>query len=365
MPRQTSYDPWLYLTAGLLVVGGILMVGSTSHYVAARFGQPPQYYLVRQLIHAVLGLGLMYVMMRVPYGRLADRRVLGSSLALCFAALLLVMFMPASNGAHRWLQVGPLRLQPSEFAKLLAVAFTALVLSRKEDRIASPREIGTPLLAVLAPMVLLIVVEPDLGTAVMLCLTVGVMLFVAGLPWRQVGWASVALVGLGALGIVAQPYRLQRVREFLSADGDIRSLGWQLQQSLIALGSGGVAGVGFGRGHQKAYFLPEAHTDFVFSVIGEELGLLGVLAVLAAFLVLFWRGLRAAVAIRARDAFGFYLAVGLTALLVLQGLINMGVCVGLFPTKGLALPFVSYGGSSLLASLLAMGVLLNVSQHSN
>jgi len=363
MPRRLSYDPWLYLTVGLLVVGGILMVGSTSHYVAARFGQPPQHYLVRQLIHAVLGLALMLAIMRVPYGRLADRAVLGPALAVCFAALLVVMFMPAANGAHRWLQLGPLRLQPSEFAKPLAVIVAALVLARKEDRIASPREVGLPLLAVLAPMVLLIVVEPDLGTAIMLCVAVGVMLFVAGLPWRHVGWTSLAFVALAALGIAIQPYRLHRLREFLNADGDFNSLGWQLKQSQIALGSGGVAGVGFGQGRQKAYFLPEAHTDFVFSVIGEELGLIGVLVVLAAFLVLFWRGMRAAV--RAPDRLGFYVAVGLTSLLVLQGLINMGVCIGLFPTKGLALPFVSYGGSSLMASLLAMGVLLNVSQHSN
>ncbi len=179
--------------------------------------------------------------------------------------------------------------------------------------------------------------------------------------------AILATAGIGALGFVAavlaEPYRMGRIGAFLDPGSDALGANFQLNQSLIAVGSGGLTGVGLGQGQQKAYFLPAAHTDFIFSVVGEELGLIGTVGVLLAFLVVFWRGMRSA--LRAPDRFGFYLALGLTHLLVLQGLINMCVCLGLLPTKGLPLPFISYGGSSLLASMAAMGLLLNVSQHSN
>jgi len=352
----------LFLTAGLLVLGGLLMVSSTSLYPAMRLNLDPEYFLIRQCVWTCIGLVALLITMNVPYGRLADGRVVLAAVAVSLVLLIVVLAMPAIGGAHRWLVLGPLRLQPSEFAKLSAILFTAHVLSRKEEQVNDFGAVPLPLVVVLAPIAFLIVIEPDLGSAMMLATAVSVMVFVAGLRWRYVfalgGCAAVAL----AVGILARPYRRERLLAFLTGDAD-HSVLYQLNQSLVALGHGGPFGVGLGNGQQKAYFLPEAHTDFVYAVIGEEFGLAGTLMVLAAFLILFWRGLRAAFG--APDRFGFHLALGITTLLVLQALINMGVCVGLFPTKGLALPFLSYGGSSLVATLAATGVLLNVSQHSS
>lgn len=364
MPRRTSYDRWLFLTAGLLVLGGLLMVASASQYVTERHEVGRHYFLMRQAMWLFVGTIALGVMMSIPYAKLADRRLVGVLMAGSFLALAVVLTMPEFHGARRWLLLGPFRVQPSEFVKLVAIVFAASLLGRKEDRVHEFWAVPFPCIAWLMPLVFLIVIEPDLGSAVMLAGTVCVMIFVAGLPWRHVA-AIAGVGGLGVvLGILAQPYRVERILAFLRAsDHDINTLDWQLQQSLIALGSGGFTGLGLGQGRQKMLFLPEPHTDFIYAVIGEEFGLLGTVLVLLAFLVLFWRGLRAAAG--APDRFGFYLALGLTTLLVFQGLINMGVCVGLLPTKGLALPYVSYGGSSLVATLAATGVLLNVSQHSN
>jgi cell division protein FtsW len=212
-------------------------------------------------------------------------------------------------------------------------------------------------------MAFLILIEPDLGSAVMLVVVASVMIFAAGLSWRYVGLVGgIGSVGL-ILAVIIEPYRLKRVMAFINPSLDAYGASFQLNQSLIAVGSGGLTGAGLGESYQKAFYLPAAHTDFIFSVIGEELGMVGTFGLLLAFLLIFWRGMRAAQ--RAPDRFGFYLALGMTNLLVLQALINMSVCLGLLPTKGLPLPFISYGGSSLLASLVATGLLLNVSRHSN
>ena len=363
MPRRMSYDKILFATAGFLMLGGLMMVGSTSTWASMRNDLPPNHYMVRQSVWLCLGLVAMLVMMNVPYQRLARGRMVLAALAAALLALVMVFAMPTIGGAHRWLVLGPLRLQPSEFVKFVAILFTAYVLARKEDQVNDFWAVPMPLAVVLGPIVVLIMLEPDLGSTVMLVAAVTVLVFVAGLRWRYVlalaGAGLVALVG----SIVLASYRLERVLAFLRADDDLLSVDYQLRQSLVALGHGGSFGLGLGEGYQKAYFLPEAHTDFVYAVIGEEFGLIGTVLVLVAFLLLFWRGVRAALG--APDRFGFFLALGITMLIVLQALVNMGVCVGLFPTKGLALPFVSYGGSSLLATLAATGVLLNVSQHSN
>jgi cell division protein FtsW len=225
------------------------------------------------------------------------------------------------------------------------------------------KRVVLPTALALGPMAFLIVIEPDLGSSFMLALTAFVMLFVAGLRWKYVG----AVAGAGALGVVAaviaEPYRMQRILTFLNPMEDTQKSGFQLAQSLIALGSGGVLGTGWGQGQQKAFYLPAAHTDFIYSVIGEELGLVGTIFLLAAFLVLFWRGMRTAAG--APDRFGYYLALGITTLVAFQALIHMGVCIGILPTKGLPLPLVSHGGSSLVATMAALGVLVNVSRHSN
>ena len=363
MPRRMSYDKVLFLTAGFLMLGGLLMVGSTSSFASMKLDLPADHYMVRQSVWMCAGLVAMLVMMNVPYERLANGRLVGVSLLLSIVALVGVFLMPPVNGAHRWLFFGPLGIQPSEFVKYVAILFTAWVLSRKQDEVNDFWAVPIPLAIILGPIVVLIYIEPDLGSTVMLMAVISLMVFVAGLRWRYV----FAFASVGAMALVASvlyaPYRLERVLAFLRADDNILSVQYQLRQSLVALGHGGAFGLGLGGGHQKAYFLPEAHTDFVYAVIGEEFGLIGTVVVLVAFLVLFWRGMRAALG--APDRFGFYLALGITSLIVVQALVNMSVCVGLFPTKGLALPFLSYGGSSLLATLAATGVLLNVSQHSN
>lgn len=361
MPRRMAYDRWLFVTTLLIVVAGLIMVGSSSNYAAMLSGSASTFYL-KQALHVALGFLALYVTMRVRYQLLADRTLLGVGFCGFLVLLGVTLFMPDAGGAARWIRVGPLGLQPSEFAKLFAVLFVAATVARREERIGELRAVLVPTLVVLGPLVALIAIE-DLGSATIVAAIGALLLFVAGLPWRFVFAGAAAGSALFAVGVLVEGYRMRRILAFLDPSSDPSGASYQLFQSLIAFGNGGTFGVGLGGGQQKAHFIFGSHTDFIFSTIGEELGLIGTLAFLAAFMVIFWRGVRAALG--APDRFGFYLALGTTSLIVLQALINMGVAIGLLPTKGLALPFVSYGGSSLLASMAAMGLLLNVSQHSN
>jgi cell division protein FtsW len=302
--------------------------------------------------------------MALPLSRLDNRRVVVTLVGFSLVLLLLVLAMPAAGGAHRWFRLGPLGLQPSELAKITTVILLAFVLSRRStEQVNDLRTTLLPVLTIVGAMVFLIVIEPDLGSAVMVLATAAVMLFVAGLRFRYLGAAFALGVLFVTLAILAQPYRIERVKSFLSPGSDPQGSGFQLAQSRLAVGSGGVTGVGFGMGQQKAYYLPAPHTDFIFSVVGEEFGLIGTLGLVASAVLLAWRGLRATVG--APNRFAFYAALGGTMLIVLQSLIHMGVCVGLLPTKGLPFPLVSYGGSSLIASFAVIGLILNVSQHSN
>jgi cell division protein FtsW len=357
------YDRWLFFTAGMLVMVGLLMVGSSSHYLAMSMGKTPHAFLLKQALHLILGLVALVVALQVPYPRLSDPRFVLALVVLSLVGLVVALAMPASGGAHRWIRLGPVGFQPSELAKFVSVVFLASVLARKEGQIDDPWAVPIPCLAVVGVLALLAGIEPDLGGALMLAGIAATMLFAAGLRWRYV----LVLAGAGVLGalgaILAEPYRVRRILSYLNPTADLQGSGFQLDQSLIAIGRGGITGVGLGLGQQKAFFLPAAHNDFIFSIVGEELGLAGTAMLLGSFLFLFWRGLRAAV--RAPDRFGFFLGLGLTNLLVLQALSNMAVCLGLLPTKGLALPFISYGGSSLVVSMLATGLLLNVSQYSD
>lgn len=365
-PKRMAYDRWLFFTAALLVFGGLLMVGSSSNYVALDSGRSPSAFWVRHGLHALLGLAGMIGALSVHYQRLDRRGLIGALILITLVALIVVLAMPAAGGARRWLPLGPFKLQPSEFAKLLVVAFLAYLLSRKAARV-NAAAVLVPSALVVGSLAVLVLVEPDLGSAAMLVLVAAVMTFVAGLRWKYIGVAAAAGVVLLASAIVIAPYRWERVAGWWNVwtdpSAESRGANFQLDQSLLAIGAGGLVGVGLGQGQQKAFYVPASHTDFIFSVVGEELGLAGTLALLGAYLILFWRGLRAAV--RAPDRFGFYLGMGLTCLLVLQALTNMAVCLGLLPTKGLPLPLISYGGSSLLASMIALGTLINISQHSN
>ena len=363
MPKRVVWDRGLFLTAIILPVAGLVMVGSASNYVAMNTMESPSALFWKQALFPVAGLVALVCTLSFSYRRLNHRAVVLSLLLTCLALLIAVFAAPSVNGAHRWIPIGPFNLQPSELTKLAIVIFLAYILSRKEERVNDLWAVPLPSFVVIGLFALLVVVEPDLGSAVMMVIVAGVMMFVAGLSWRAI--TAVSLVG--AIGfvasVIAEPFRIERIKAFLNPSADTLGASFQLNQSLIAVGSGGWTGAGLGQGHQKAFYLPAAHTDFIYSVIGEELGLLGCAALLAAFLLIFWRGMRAAT--RAPDRFGFYLALGLTNLIVLQALINMGVCLGLLPTKGLPLPLISYGGSSLIATMAALGLLLNVSRHSN
>jgi cell division protein FtsW len=364
VPKRRSFDRWLLLTALLLGLGGFFVVGSASHYVAMSLGKDPTYFLVRHGAFLAIGIATMAGAMALPLDRLDRRGVVVGLLGLSLLTLLLVLAMPSAGGAHRWFRLGPLGLQPSELAKITTVVLLAYMLSRKStDEVNDVRKSLGPIAALVGAMAFLIVIEPDLGSAVMVIATCAVMLFVAGLRWRYIGAAAGLSVLFVAIAIIAQPYRIKRMETFLHPETDTQGSGFQLAQSLIAVGSGGVTGVGFGQSQQKAYYLPAPHTDFIFSVVGEELGLIGTLVLITGVGLFAWRGLRAAM--RAPNKFAFYLALGGTMLIVLQSLVHMGVCVGLLPTKGLPFPLLSYGGSSLIASFAVIGVVLNVSQHSN
>jgi cell division protein FtsW len=274
-----------------------------------------------------------------------------------------VLFAPKINGATRWLSVGPLGVQPSELAKIVVILFIAALLERRMDRIDELGYSLLPIGLVTGAIVGLILVEPDLGTAVSVLVIAAAMVFAAGVSYRYV--IGLALVTLPALYLVvmATEYRRQRVLAFLDPWSDPYGSGYQMIQSIIAVATGGVFGRGLMGGVQKLFYLPEPHNDFIYAVIAEELGLLGATVVLACFCVIAWRGLRTAM--RAPDRFGTFIAIGLTVMLTFQAFFNISVVLGLAPTKGIPLPFVSAGGSSLLVSLMGMAILLNVSQHAS
>jgi len=363
MPKRMVFDRWLFFAAGALALFGLFMVGSASNYKAMKDMESASGYLIKHLIFLFAGFAGLFAALSFPYQKLSNRTLVLCSLLATVGGLLLVLAMPARGGAHRWIFAGPIQIQPSEIAKLTVILFMAWMLSRKDERVNEFQAVCLPSLLAVGLILGLVVIEPDLGTAVIIASTAFVMIFVAGLSLRWIAGAGL----LGVLGMIAaiamEPYRLERIRAFLNPGTEALGTNFQLNQSLIAIGSGGISGVGLGMGQQKAYYLPEAHTDFIYSVTGEELGLIGATGLLLTFIVIFWRGLRAAW--RAPDRFGFYLALGVTSVIVIQALVNIGVCVGLLPTKGLPLPLVSYGGSSLVVSMTAIGVLLNVSQHSN
>jgi cell division protein FtsW len=278
-------------------------------------------------------------------------------------ALVAVLFGPPVNNARRWFAVGGLGIQPSEFAKLSMIFFVAALLERRMHRINEPRYSVLPIAVVVAGLVGLIMVEPDFGTSMTIALIAAVMVFGAGLNY---GWFVGALLLAAPVVVtlvISSPYRARRMASFWNPWADQLNDGFQIIQSLIAVGTGGVFGRGLMKGVQKLSYLPEPHTDFIYSVIAEELGLIGAVLVLLCFCVIAWRGLR--VATRAPDSFGALLALGLTTMVAVQALVNISVVLSLMPTKGLPLPFVSAGGSSLLINLLGMGVLLNVSQHAS
>jgi cell division protein FtsW len=305
----------------------------------------------------------MPLLMQVDYRHYRQPRVIWTALGLVVLALVAVLFGPRINGARRWFGIAGIGVQPSEFAKIVVVFFVAAILERRMDRIDDLRFSLVPVAIVLGGVVGLIMLQPDLGTALSIIVIVSVMIFAAGINYRYIVGLLLVSVPAAYVVLMSADYRRRRMMVFLNPWDDPLGDGFQVIQSLIAVGTGGVFGRGLMAGVQKLFYLPYPHTDFIYAVIGEELGLVGATIVLACFCVIAWRGLRTAM--RAPDRFGAFLALGLTAMIVVQAFFNISVVLGLLPTKGIPLPFVSFGGSSLLMSMMGMGILLNVSQHAS
>jgi cell division protein FtsW len=369
MPRILQPDRKLFGATLALCLLGTVMVFSASAVVTHELGGSGYSFFLRQILCMVLGLGGMFALMNFDYRKLRQPRVIFIGLGVVFVLLILVQFLDRSHATHRWIRLGPASIQPSEFAKLAVILYLAWFLElRKPWRLQRQSfDINDPvhsLLPALAPVLVmagLILLEPDMGTACMLLLIAIVMLFVAGLSLRYLAGGVLVALPVIYLLIVRVPYRYHRLMSFRHPEADAQGYGFQLLQSLIAVGSGGLTGVGLMESKQKLFYLPEPSTDFIYAVLAEELGFIGAVAVLALFAFWGWRAFRAA--IQAPDDFGRYLGLGITTMVVGQALINLSVVLGLMPTKGIPLPFVSYGGSSLLVMLLATGVLLNISQH--
>ncbi len=365
MSRKLTYDSWLFGAAMLIVVVGVVMIYSASAMIAMqRFGaENPYHFMTRQLVWLFAGGALMLILMHIDATLLQDRRVLYAGLTLVGLALVVALFQSPINGTHRWIVLPWFNLQPSEFAKPVLVLFAAAFLARREERINELTTTLLPLASILCLFAGLILLGRDFGTAAMVLVVGFAMIFIAGVSWRLIGLISIPLVPVLIALAFGAAYRRDRVFAFINPEADPLGKGFQALQSLIAFGTGGLKGLGIGNGRQKLFFLPEPHTDFIFSNICEELGFIGTFALIGVFAFLVWRGFRVA---RYSDSrFVFYAAVGLTLMIALQTLINMSVALCLLPTKGIALPLVSYGGSSLIASLVAVGILLNLSQRAS
>jgi cell division protein FtsW len=361
MARKLYPDKWLFAATVGLALFGVVMVYSASAVIAERDTGNQYHYVIKQGIWTTIGFVVMLATMQIDYKHWKDRRVVFGLLTLTAILLLLVFAFPSSNGAHRWIKLRIFSIQPSELAKVSLVIFLAYFLEKRAGEEGQFWTTFIPCASVTAILAALVVVEPDLGTAMMLAMIFAVVVFTAGARLKHLGLAAApALIAIAGL-LIFVPFRARRLITFLNPWADPQGSGFQVVQSLIAVGSGGPNGLGFAQGKQKMLFLPFAHSDFIFAVVSEELGLIGALAVLAVFALFLWRGLRTSML--APDRFGMLLSLGLVAAIVTQALFNISVVLSLVPTKGIPLPFISYGGSSLVPTLAAVGILLNISQQ--
>jgi len=362
MAYKPSGDKILFFTTGFLTIFGLVMVYSASSVMASSQHGMSSYFFLRQLLYAGVGFIALIFLMNVDYHVWQKSRAVFFILLICALALLFVLTQPEVNNSHRWLRFGSqISVQPSEIAKLALLFFIAWYLQKYEDEINQPVRRLLPFALVIGLFAALIAKEPDFGQAICICMIVMVLLFMAGLAWRYFAAAAFLAIPVIYFYVIRVPFRMERIKSFMDPLHDPLGSGWQISQSLVAVGSGGLTGLGLGAGKQKLFFLPYANSDFIFAVIGEELGLIGTCLVSIAFLIFFYRGIR--IILRSPDRFGFYLGLGITLMVVLQGFINISMVLALMPTKGIALPFISQGGSSLLLNLIATGVLLNLSHH--
>lgn len=363
MAKRVSVDRWLFGATLLLVLLGLVMVFSASAVMAKdRFGSPYTFVL-RQIGWACAGVLAMVVLMRVDYRKYKHPAVVFTLLGITMVMLVAVLFLDRSHNTHRWIRFGLLSFQPSELAKPALILFLAFFLETCARAIDDWRRTLLP--AVLPSLIfsLLIVKQPDLGTALVCMAMTASVLFVAGMELKYLGYGVLASLPALYYLLFHVGFRRQRMLAFMNPWADPQGAGFHMIQSLIAVGTGGITGIGLMEGKQKLFYLPEPHTDFIFAVIAEELGLLGTLAVVALFVVFCYRGVR--VAIRTSDLYARFLAVGITSTIAIQAFFNISVVLGLLPTKGIPLPFISYGGSSLFITLACVGVLLNISQQTD
>ncbi|MGH7932947.1 MAG: putative lipid II flippase FtsW [Candidatus Binataceae bacterium] len=355
-------DPWLCVPAMALVALGLLMVLNTTYFLGQEKTGDAFHFFKLHIVHIAAGLAVLLVFSQFS---LAGLRRLVMPLMVVGVALIVAVWIPGlgvvRGGARRWVRLGPVLAEPSELVKFALVFFLADFLSRRHEVMRQFKQGPFPAFLIVAPIALLVLKQPDFGTTVMIALLLFAMLFAAGARTAHLGAAGVLAIAVLALQAVAKPYRMRRLTSFLDPWRTARGAGFQLIQSFIALGEGGGLGMGLGAGHQKMFYLPQAHTDFVFAVITEDFGILGSFVVFALFIALLFRGMW--IAHEEPDPFGSLLAVGLTALLSLQALINMAVVIGLVPTKGLPLPFLSYGGTSMVMAMATLGALLALSRR--
>jgi cell division protein FtsW len=363
MARKLKSDRLLFMATLLLVCTSVVMVYSASAALGLEHANQQSLYLFKQGTWALLGLLLVQFVMRVDYRNYRQPVVIWTGLAVVGLLLVAVLFGRPIKGATRWLNIGGLGIQPSEMAKIVLIVFIAALLERRMERVNEPPQAIIPIGLVIGALVGLILLQPDLGTSVCLVVIATVMLFSAGLSYKYIALLGAAAVPAALVLLQTHEYRMRRIVAFMDPWADPLGDGYQLIQSVIAVGVGGLFGRGLMDGAQKLFYVPEPHNDFIYSVIGEELGFVGATLVVLCFCVITWRGLRTAV--RAPDRFGAFLAIGLTTMIAFQAFFNISVVLGLLPTKGIPLPFVSSGGSSLLINLVGMGILLNVSQHAS
>ena len=351
----------------LCLVGAVMIFSASAVTAQQQFGHS-YHFVLRQILWLVVGLLGMFALMKLDYHKLREPAVVYSVLCVVVILLIGTFFLDKSHATHRWIKLGPAQIQPSELAKLAVILYLAWFLDLKRRAATSlefcKEDLRHTILPAVAPILIcvaLIVLQPDLGTSVDIVLIMTAILYVAGLSWKWLAVGIAAATPVLFFLITHVSYRNARLTAFLHPESDPQGAGFQLLQSLIAVGSGGFTGVGLMESKQKLFYLPEAHTDFIYAVICEELGFIGAAIIIALFAAYAWRGLRAS--FNAPDGFGRMLALGATAMVLFQALINFAVVLGMMPTKGIPLPFVSYGGSSLLVMLLATGVLLNVAQQ--
>lgn len=369
MAKKLRIDWFMFAIAASLALFGTIMVYSASAMISLNEtannpdGATQYAYFFKQLTFTLIGLAVMYGVSKIDYRLYNNKTVVFGLIVLTCILLVAVFGFPAINGARRWIRVPGFSLQPSEIAKIVLPIFLAYFLTKNEKNIGDLKETVFPCLALLVVMGGLILAEPDLGTTIVLCAVFVVVYFVSGARIIHLATVGIGLLVVGVGAILIAPWRVARLMAFLDPCGTANKdgAGYQVCQSLMGIGSGGIIGEGFAKGQQKLFYLPYPYSDFIFATVGEELGLWGTLLVIFAFGLLLWRGTRAA--LMAPDRFGMLLGIGLITGLITQALFNISVVLSLVPAKGIPLPFISYGGSSILITLFAVGILLNISQH--